>query len=48
MFTGIVQGLGEVTQIQDHGGIRRLQVRLPTGATRGWKRAHLLQSMAFV
>ena len=31
MFTGIVQGLGEVTQIQDHGGIRRLQVRLPTG-----------------
>ena len=31
MFTGIVQGLGEVTHIQDHGGIRRLQVRLPTG-----------------
>ena len=31
MFTGIVQGLGEVTQIQDQAGIRRLQVRLPTG-----------------
>ena len=35
MFTGIVQGLGEVTQIQDHGGIRRLQVRLPTGRDQG-------------
>ena len=30
MFTGIVQGLGEVTYIEDHGGIRRLQVRLPS------------------
>ena len=35
MFTGIVQGLGEVTQIQDHGGIRRLQVRPPTGRDQG-------------
>ena len=35
MFTGIVQGLGEVTQIQDHAGIRRLQVRLPTGRDQG-------------
>ncbi len=35
MFTGVVQGLGEVTQIQDHGGIRRLQVRLPTGRDQG-------------
>ena len=35
MFTGIVQGLGEVTQIQDQGGIRRLQVRLPTGCNQG-------------
>ena len=35
MFTGIVHGLGEVTLIQDHGGIRRLQVRLPTGCDRG-------------
>ncbi|MEE2820403.1 MAG: riboflavin synthase subunit alpha [Pseudomonadota bacterium] len=35
MFTGIVQGLGEVTQNQDHGGIRRLQVRLPTGRDQG-------------
>ncbi len=35
MFTGIVQGLGEVAQIQDHGGIRRLQVRLPTGRDQG-------------
>ena len=35
MFTGIVQGLGEVTQIQDRGGIRRLQVRLPTGRDQG-------------
>ena len=35
MFTGIVQGLGEVTQIQDHGGIRCLQVRLPTGRDQG-------------
>ena len=35
MFTGIVQGLGEVTQMQDHAGIRRLQVRLPTGRDHG-------------
>ena len=35
MFTGIVQGLGEVTQIQDHAGIRRLHVRLPTGRDQG-------------
>ena len=35
MFTGIVQGLGEVTQIQDKAGIRRLQVRLPTGRDQG-------------
>jgi riboflavin synthase len=35
MFTGIVQGLGEVTQIPDHAGIRRLQVRLPTGRDQG-------------
>ena len=35
MFAGIVQGLGEVTQIQDHAGIRRLQVRLPTGRDQG-------------
>lgn len=35
MFTGIVQGLGEVTQIKDHAGIRRLQVRLPTGRDQG-------------
>lgn len=35
MFTGIVQGLGEVTQIQDHAGIRRLQVRLPNGRDQG-------------
>ena len=35
MFTGIVQGLGEVTQIMDHGGIRRLQVRLPLGRDQG-------------
>jgi len=31
MFTGIVQGLGEVTQIRDHQGIRRIQVRMPQG-----------------
>ena len=35
MFTGIVQGLGEVTHIQDHGGICCLQVRLPTGRDQG-------------
>ena len=35
MFTGIVQGLGEVTHIQDRGGIRRLQVRLPMGRDQG-------------
>lgn len=35
MFTGIVQGLGEVTQIQDQAGIRRLQVRLPNGRDQG-------------
>ena len=35
MFTGIVQGLGEITHIQDHGGIRRLQVRLPMGSDQG-------------
>jgi riboflavin synthase len=35
MFTGIVQGLGEVTYIEDHGGIRRLQVRLPSGHDQG-------------
>ena len=35
MFTGIVQGLGEVTQIKDNAGIRRLQVRLPTGRDQG-------------
>ena len=35
MFTGIVQGLGEVTHIQDHGGIRSLQVRLPMGRDQG-------------
>ena len=31
MFTGIVQGLGEVTQIRDDQGIRRIQVRMPQG-----------------
>jgi riboflavin synthase len=35
MFTGIVQGLGEVTDIEDRGGIRRLQVRLPSGRDQG-------------
>ena len=35
MFTGIVQGLGEVTHIQDHGEICRLQVRLPMGRDQG-------------
>ena len=35
MFTGIVQGLGEVTHIQDRGGIRSLQVRLPMGRDQG-------------
>ena len=35
MFTGIVQGLGEVTYIEDHGGIRRLQVRLSSGHDQG-------------
>lgn len=35
MFTGIVQGLGEVTQIQDQAGIRRIQVRLPNGRDQG-------------
>ena len=35
MFTGIVQGLGEVTQIDDRDGIRRLQVRLPSGRDQG-------------
>lgn len=35
MFTGIVQGLGEVTQIEDRDGIRRLQVRLPSGRDQG-------------
>jgi len=34
MFTGIVQGLGEVTQIRDHQGIRRIQVRMPQGRDR--------------
>ena len=47
MFTGIVQGLGEVTHIQDHGGIRRS--RLTTNRPRPWlETAHLLQSMVFV
>lgn len=31
MFTGIVEGLGEVTQIHVHRGIRRIQVRMPKG-----------------
>lgn len=31
MFTGIVQGLGQVTAIADRGGIRRLTVQLPEG-----------------
>lgn len=31
MFTGIVQGLGEVTQIRDHRGIRHMQVCMPAG-----------------
>jgi len=35
MFTGIVQGLGEVTQIQAQAGICRLQVRLPNGRDQG-------------
>ena len=35
MFTGIVQGLGEVTNIQNHGGICRLQIRLPMGRDQG-------------
>jgi riboflavin synthase len=35
MFTGIVQGLGEVTNIEDRDGIRRLQVRLPSGRDQG-------------
>ena len=35
MFTGIVQGLGEVTHIEDRGGIRHLQVRLPSGRDQG-------------
>ena len=35
MFTGIVQGLGEVTYIEDCDGIRRLQVRLPSDRDQG-------------
>ena len=35
MFTGIVQGLGEVTHIEDRDGIRHLQVRLPSGRDQG-------------
>jgi len=35
MFTGIVQGLGQVTAIADAGGIRRLTVALPAGRTEG-------------
>ena len=35
MFTGIVQGLGEVTHIEDRDGIRQLQVRLPSGRDQG-------------
>ena len=35
MFTGIVQGLGEVTCIEDCDGIRRLQVRLPSDRDQG-------------
>ena len=35
MFTGIVQGLGEVTHIVDRDGIRHLQVRLPSGRDQG-------------
>ena len=35
MFTGIVKGLGEVTNIEDRDGIRRLQVRLPSGRDQG-------------
>ena len=35
MFTGIVQGLGEVTHIEDRDGIRHLKVRLPSGRDQG-------------
>ncbi|MBU25076.1 MAG: riboflavin synthase [Gammaproteobacteria bacterium] len=31
MFTGIVQGVGVVTQVADRKGIRRLQIRMPEG-----------------
>ena len=34
MFTGIVQGLGRIKHIKDHGGVRRLQVQMPEGRDR--------------
>ncbi len=33
MFTGIVQGLGTITNIIEHNQLRTLQVRLPAGAS---------------
>ena len=35
MFTGIVQGIGVVTQLADRKGIRRVQVRMPKGYEEG-------------
>ncbi|MEN0064422.1 MAG: riboflavin synthase subunit alpha [Myxococcota bacterium] len=35
MFTGIVQGTATVRSIEDHGGIRRLRLEFPEGATNG-------------
>lgn len=35
MFTGIVQGTAVVQSVEDHGGVRRLRLTFPDGATTG-------------
>lgn len=35
MFTGIVQGVGEVTGVADRQGIRRFQIRMPKDCDKG-------------
>ena len=35
MFTGIVQGVGEVTGVADRQGIRRFQIQMPKDCDKG-------------
>lgn len=38
MYTGIVQGIGEITSIEDNGALRRISVKLPREARGGVKK----------